>query len=111
MLPVDWIQTQEDVRNEYEITVTSVNGQPCDRQSVTGAFNSLINVEGDIVVKIKEDYYASDNRFLLRDSTGFVLYETGPFPDSTKQVTYVDTLRLQPNNIYCYELTDSWATA
>jgi hypothetical protein len=88
--------------------VTSVNGKPCEKQTVSGAFNSLINVEGNIVVKIKEDYFASDNRFLLRDTTGMVVYETGPFPDSTKQVTYVDTLYLQPSNIYCFEITDSW---
>ena len=31
-LPVDWIQTQDDSRNEYEITVTSVNGKDCDHQ-------------------------------------------------------------------------------
>lgn len=108
MLPVDWIQTQEEGRNEYEIAVTSVNGKPCSKQTVSGTFNSLINVEGNIVVKIKEDYFASDNRFLLRDTTGMVVYETGPFPDSTKQVTYVDTLYLQPSNIYCFEITDSW---
>ena len=107
-LPVDWLQTQDDGRNEYEITVTSVNGTPCERQTISGAFNALIDVEGDITVKIKEDYYASDNRFLLRDTTGLVLYETGPFPDSTRQVTYADTLRLEPDNIYCFEITDSW---
>lgn len=107
-LPVNWIQTQEEGRNEYSITATSVNGEACEAQSISGAFNSLIDVEGNVTVKIKEDYYASDNRFLLRDTTGVILYETGPFPDSTKQVTYVDTLYLKPGNIYCYELTDSW---
>ena len=107
-LPVDWIQTQDDGRNEYEITVTSVNGKECEHQTISGAFNALINVEGDVTVKIKEDYYASDNRFLLRDTTGMVLYETGPFPDSSKQETYIDTLRLEPGNIYCYDISDSW---
>ena len=107
-LPVDWIQTQDDGRNEYEITVTSVNGKDCEQQTISGSFNALINVEGDVTVKIKEDYYASDNRFLLRDTTGMVLYETGPFPDSNKQENYVDTLRLEPGNIYCYDISDSW---
>lgn len=107
-LPVNWLQTQEDDVNDYSITLTSVNGESCEAQTISGRFNSLIEVEGNVVVKIKEDYYASDNRFLLRDTTGMVLYETGPFPDSTKQVTYVDTLHLEPGQIYCYELTDSW---
>lgn len=107
-LPVNWLQTQEDGRNEYSIKVTSVNGEACEPQAISGTFNALIDVEGNVIVKIKEDYYASDNRFLLRDTTGVVLYETGPFPDSTKQVTYIDTLHLEPGQIYCYELTDSW---
>lgn len=107
-LPVDWLSTQDDDRNDYVITITAVNGTACEPQSIEGSFNALIDVEGNVVVKIKEDYYASDNRFLLRDTTGMVLYETGPFPDSTKQVTYVDTLRLEPGRIYGFDISDSW---
>ena len=107
-LPVDWLSTQIDDRNDYEISLTHLNDETCEMQQLTGKFNGLIEVTGNVVVKIKADYHASDNRFLLCDTLGNVLQECGPYADSTRQVTYVDTLRMEPGRIYAFDITDAW---
>lgn len=108
-LPVNWLQTQDDDFNDYQIELTHVNGQPVTSDNViAGSFSSLIDVTGNVTVKIKADYDASDNRFRLLDSDGNLLQELGPYADSTKQVTYEETLLLQPGHIYCFEITDAW---
>lgn len=109
LLPVNWLQTQDDDYNDYQIVLTHANGEPVTADNeVSGSFSSLIDVTGNVTVKIKEDYHASDNRFRLLDSDGNLLQELGPYPDSTKQVTYEETLYLQPGRIYCFEITDAW---
>lgn len=109
MLPVDWLQTQDDDYNDYQIVLTEANGKSVTADNeVKGSFSSLIEVTGNVTVKIKEDYQASDNRFCLYDSDGNLLQELGPYPDSTKQITYEETLELQPGRIYCFVITDAW---
>lgn len=109
VLPVNWLQTQEDDINEYQIVLTEANGEAVTADNtVKGSFRDLIEVTGNVNVKIKEDYYASDNRFRLLDSDGNLLQELGPYADSTKQATYEETLLLQPGRIYCFEMTDAW---
>ena len=109
VLPVDWLQTQDDDFNDYQITLSQANGQAVSKDNVvSGSFSSLIEVKGNVTVKIKEDYQASDNRFCLLDSDGNLLQELGPYPDSTKQITYEETLELAPGRIYCFEMTDAW---
>ena len=107
-LPVDWLSTQDNGRNEYSIVLTSLNGQPCEAQTVSGTFNAMIEVDSDVIVKIKADYDASDNRFLLCDTHGNVVYECGPYPDSKVQTTYTDTLHLELGQTYCFDVSDAW---
>lgn len=109
VLPVDWLQTQDDDVNDYQITLTEANGKAMTADNtVKGSFRDLIEVTGNVRVKIKTDYQASDNRFRLLDSDGHLIQELGPYADSTKQVTYEETLLMEPGRIYCFEMTDAW---
>ena len=72
-----------------------------------GSFNGLLDVDGDLTMKITTDKYADDNTYRLLDANGNIIKEFGPYADG-EVGTYEETVHFPQNGIYCLEVADSW---
>jgi hypothetical protein len=94
--------------NAYEIKLLSLNGTTLAGNSVTGALFKPLDATAKVIFEIQTDVYADENRYLLRDENGDTVHIFGGYPAGKKTI-YYDTLNLQPNKIYCFEVVDAWS--
>ncbi len=91
--------------NEYVITLKSLNGQEVEKKTLKGQFATPVEATPTIVVGIKTNMEATDNRYLIRDDKGETVMELGPYGNAE---TVKDTVTLEAGKTYCVEVTDSW---
>lgn len=103
--PVDW--SKQGSENEYSIKLTGINGKAYKGNTISGEFNAMLKVKGDVTVNITTDNYADDNTFTLKNNDGDVLVEYGPYAEGVVD-TYVETIHFDKEGIYCFEILDSW---
>lgn len=94
--------------NSVSVSLTAINGKPFAAPAVSAAFAAPASVPADLVLKIKTDDHASDNRYRLLDASGATVSEFGPWPDGDP-VASEHTLTLDPGKTYCLEVTDAWS--
>lgn len=104
-LPIDW--SGQDTENDYTLTLTGINGESYNGGKLKGSFNSLLDVEGDLKMKITTDKYADDNTYRLLDVDGNVVEEYGPYEDGVAR-SYTETIHFPKSGVYCLEIADSW---
>ncbi len=94
--------------NDFEVRLVQVNGVELDGGYFWGDFQDPINTTATNNFIIKTDNYADENHYLIKDMSGKVVHEFGPYPAGV--VTEVtETLELKKNTVYCLEITDDWA--
>ena len=93
--------------NEYEVKLTTINGQNITGNSLEGSFNSPLKGTPNITITLVTDLYADENTFVIRDRNGNIVKEFGPYITDTK-ATYEETAELELDQIYCFEITDEW---
>lgn len=97
-----------EANNDYEIELIAVNGIGSGRSSFKGDFQDPIATTPMNKFIIKTDNNATDNQYLIRDMSGKVVYEFGPYPaGAITEVT--EEVELEANTTYCLEITDSWS--
>jgi hypothetical protein len=94
--------------NAYEIKLLSLNGTTLAGNSVTGALFKPLDATTKVTFEIQTDVYADENRYLLREENGDTVHIFGGYPAGQKTI-YYDTLNLQPNKTYCFEVVDAWS--
>ena len=93
--------------NEYQIQLLALNGENVSGNVLQGSFNAPAETTPEIQAEIKTDSCADENTFIIRNRNGEIVHEFGPYPPGVI-ATYNDTVNLEPSEIYCFEITDSW---
>ncbi|MCI7010657.1 MAG: Omp28-related outer membrane protein [Prevotella sp.] len=94
-------------KNNYEIRLKEVNGTEVETQALSGTFSHPTAATPTIVVGIKTNLEAADNRYRIRNEQGQTVWEFGPYEDGIVTETR-DTLTLEADKVYCMEVTDQW---
>ncbi|MGN1262725.1 MAG: Omp28-related outer membrane protein [Prevotella sp.] len=93
--------------NTYKICVTALNGTAVESNALEGQFSAPAAASPTVAFSLKTNKEAADNRFLIRDADGNIVKEFGPF-DNGEINEYADTLLLEAQKTYCFEVTDAW---
>lgn len=107
-VPLAMSDELDAVSNRYAIELTGLNGVEYKGNKLAGKFAAPYSVTPTVRFEIKTDEYADENRFLIKDMSGNVVYELGAFP--VGQVVFTSqSVTLAPNTQYCLEVTDAWS--
>lgn len=93
--------------NTYKIILKSINGQTVENSTIQGEFAGVLETTPFNAVTIQTDLYADENRFMIKDADGNIIKEFGPYVTDKKAV-YKETAQLEPDKIYCLEISDAW---
>jgi hypothetical protein len=93
--------------NSYSIKLTALNNENVVNSTISGVFNTPIETTQKILIDIKTDLYADENRFLIRNMKGDIVAEFGPYKPNLA-ATYKETITLDKNETYCFEVIDEW---
>lgn len=108
-LPFELNNQLKETKNKYVIKLTGLNDTEYKGNKLNGTFDAPYVVTPTIKVEIKTDAYADENRYLVKDVEGNVVYEFGPYPAG--QVLFVqEVAALNPDTRYYLEVTDSWSS-
>lgn len=104
-----WKSVYDSDTNEYSIKMTGANSvEPAlEATKFKGSFANIKSYPSEMIVKIKTDNYAADNRYLIIDEDGNVVTEFGPYADGEAK-TYEEHLSLESGKVYGLEITDAW---
>lgn len=105
-IPVKWDNTQN--ANKYAVTMTKANNKAVSTATLSGSYDAVLEAPAKMQVEIRTDRFASDDRYLIRDSKGAIVKEFGPYADGTQSV-YTEEISLEGNRNYCLEVQDAWA--
>lgn len=94
--------------NEYKVTLVALNGIPYENGgSLSGEFQQPRPSTPTITVKIKTDNYADENHYYIKNMSGEIIKEFGPYPAGV--VTEVEEkVELEADKTYCFEAIDEW---
>ena len=93
--------------NQYAIKLTELNDQTFAGNTITGKFVKPNEITETILIEIKTDRNADENRYLIKDADGNIVKEFGPY-ESNLVETYNETITLEKNATYCFEIIDYW---
>ena len=93
--------------NDFEIKLGGVNYKLYDGNSFSGDFQDPYSTTPTNKFVIKTDNYADDNHYVIKDMSGNVVHEFGPFPVGVV-TEFTEELKLNEDNVYCLEITDAW---
>lgn len=93
--------------NGYEIRLISLNGETVAGNRLSGTFFAPWEATPEVMISLQTDLYADENRFCLKDRDGNIVREFGPY-ETDRKATYEEELSLDPDRIYCLEVTDEW---
>lgn len=93
--------------NDFEIELLGVNYEYIDITSFSGDFQDPLNTTNTNKFVIKTDNYADENRYLIKDMSGNIVHEFGPFPVGVVSEVS-EMLTLDDNKTYCLEILDAW---
>jgi thiol-disulfide isomerase/thioredoxin len=93
--------------NHYSIKLIALNDEDIEGNTISGSFFAPIETTQKIFVEIKTDLYADENRFLIKNKEGDIVAEFGPY-ESNLVATYKETITLDKNETYCFEVVDAW---
>lgn len=95
------------VANDFEIKLGSINYNFYDGNAVSGSFQDPVVTTPRNKFIIKTDNCADENHYYLKDMSGKIIHEFGPYPVGVVTQDTV-TLDLEPNKTYCFEVIDEW---
>lgn len=94
--------------NDYVVRLSGINGEEHNGNSFEGSFQDPVATTPLNKFIIKTDNYADENRYVIKDATGKIVHEFGPYPTGTvNEVT--EEVELSPDKVYTFEVTDAWA--
>ena len=93
--------------NQYLIKLIALNDENVDGNAISGSFSAPIATTSKIFFEIKTDLQAEENRFLIKDRAGNIVAEFGPYQSNLVAI-YNETITLDKNETYCFEVTDMW---
>ncbi|MDR0507056.1 MAG: Omp28-related outer membrane protein [Dysgonamonadaceae bacterium] len=92
----------------FEIKAVRVNNTAISNiASVSGKCRQPVAATPTVLTDITTDVYSDENIFSIKDQEGNIVQTFGPYPTGLKK-TYRDTVKLEANKIYCFEITDLW---
>lgn len=94
--------------NTFSIELTALNDQDYQGNSIAGSFSGPAVCSPKVRIEIQTDYYAEENRFVIRTRDGELVKEFGPYPGDSKAL-YTEEVELEYNKIYSFDITDEWA--
>ena len=105
-LPVDWSNANAG-RNEYSVTLKTLNGQNVTARPVKGYFDCpIFEVPADLTLKLYTSAdKPSDFAYSLYGMDGSVIKSFGPY-EADKAVE--EHLHLIPGKTYCFEIFAKW---
>lgn len=103
---IDIADIQED-ENAWSITLTALNGEAVEGNTLTGSFEKPIECSKTLRFVIRTDNFASDNQYRLLDTDGEIVHEFGPYADGSA-TECEETVTLELGKTYCLEVTDAW---
>ncbi|MBR3951746.1 MAG: Omp28-related outer membrane protein [Bacteroidaceae bacterium] len=93
--------------NDFVIKLGGVNYQLYNGNSFSGSFQDPLETTPLNKFIIKTDNFADENRYLIKDMSGNIVHEFGPYPKGTiTEVT--EEVTLEADQVYCMEITDAW---
>lgn len=105
-VPVEAYDIESD--NAYALRLTAVNGTTVVGETeLKGEFTAPVTTYYQVTVAVHTDEYADENTYCLRDEQGEVVRTFGPYPAGVA-ADYSEALELEPNRMYCLEVTDAW---
>lgn len=104
-IPIDW--TSQNKENEWKVTLISINDIDYKSNSLNGIFGQPIKATEKMIIKIKNDNYADDNSFVIKDVDGNIVEEFDGFVNGTQETKEFE-VELEKDNVYCLEVTDVW---
>jgi hypothetical protein len=98
-----------DIQNDntFEIEAVKVNETSLSDTRLSGTFNKPLEATPYIFVDIKPDNWADENTYTIKDRDGQVVHTFGPYPAGSNSLKK-DSLQLEANQIYCFEVVDLW---
>lgn len=102
-----WDSALDSDTNKGSWRLMTVNGQEVDNPTYSYNFGALFTYPATMKLKIKTDLDAIDNTYRIIDRQGNVVKEFGPYANNLVD-TYEETVELEPDQIYGFEVTDSW---
>jgi hypothetical protein len=103
-LNVEPYNIQEE--NAFEIEAVKVNERTLSTR-LSGTFLKPIETTTRIFAEIKPDNWTDENSYTIKDRNGQIVYTFGPYPVGSNSLQK-DTVDLEANQIYCFEVLDSW---
>lgn len=94
-------------QNECTITLTKLNGQAVEGNSIKYAFDAPYECTPNLEIELQTDLFADENSYAIKDQDGQTVIGFGPYPTDKKAV-YKEMAALELGKIYCFEVTDSW---
>jgi hypothetical protein len=91
--------------NTFEIEATKVNDKSVSNTRLSGTFEQPFQTTPRLLVNIKTDVYADENTFTLKNREGQIVHTFGPYP-AGENTLRKDTVDLEANQIYCFEVAD-----
>lgn len=105
-IPVEAYDVESD--NAYALRLTAINGTTVTGETgLEGEFTAPATTYYQVTVMMHTDEYADENTYCLKDEQGEVVRTFGPYPAGVA-ADYTETLMLEPNRMYCLEVTDAW---
>ena len=104
-IPIDWSAQTDD--NEWKVTLTNINREEYQGNSIKGTFGGIMQASSKITVKIKTDNFSDDNRYFIKDVDGNIVEELKGFTNGTQEEKEFD-VTLEEEKTYCFEVTDVW---
>ncbi len=99
---MDWSEL-----NSYKVTLVKINGEEVDESSLEGTFSAPQEATPVITVNLKTNREAAENHYYVKDEDGNIIQELGPYEDGVS-AEYEETVTLEANKVYCFEITDAW---
>jgi hypothetical protein len=104
-LGADYKMVDGNNYNKFAIALKTINGESVTQSTYSGEFLSALNCTPTINIKITTDGYPDENTFCIKDENGNVVKEFGPYAASS---TNSETVTLEANKYYCFEISDAW---
>lgn len=109
-LPFDVSGLSKATGNKYVIKATAFNGVEYTSNKLADKFDAPVSVTPAVKIEFCPDEFADENRFLIKDMDGNVVYEFGPYEAGEYAYTVIKELvNLSPDTRYCFEVTDAWS--
>jgi hypothetical protein len=93
--------------NQYTIKLVALNNENYEGNTISGDFNAPAETTEKIRIEIKTDLHADENHFYIKDEDGNIVQEFGPYPSDLAAI-YNETITLEKNKNFCFEVTDDW---